>query len=273
MKKSEKIKLMAEKVSAAEELVKSYVDKYNEGIIVPTMKVTLVENGKKVKRDIPIKPEIDKYVGEYNLMAREVCYEEIFSSKEPLLEAVKRLTFTGIKFVEKINKKDNTMSCGVSNVEIPINLLDLHNRNKIGIDYTWSNCTEVLNQELAAKAVNDLTKNKKLLPSKLKEVRDSYRMSEIARKLQTPDGDILTDKTLLERLQKLTNQMIGENYKVMPQDLNFIKETLLKKGKGASVKCPTQISFVYNISAMLHSIVTGVDYEVIYNKINKTKAA
>ena len=101
-----------------------------------------------------------------------------------------------------------------------------------------------------------------------KDVNDSYAMSEIA--AQYDMGKNPTSKTnMLRTLTTVVQAMLGEEYKPVSHDVNFLLSVYSRKNRRAlTVSCANHRSFRNYIAEICHRIVTGKSYALDY-KVKK----
>lgn len=205
--------------------------------------------------------EIQKIVNEYTSIVREECFEECKASENPMLEAIKRLSFTtiGTKDTKKGDEKIPVRE--VIEKERAIDLLKLHKSvdGGIGADKNWVYLAEKLNFLLTAQKAVDLGVNPKA-------VHDSYAMSDIAKQIDM--GKTPTSKTnILKTLQTVITAMLGEEVKATSHDVNYLMSVYSRKNRRAlTVTCANHKYFRGYLAEICNHIVTGNPYEVDYKK-------
>lgn len=243
----------ATKKAELRELVEAQVKNYNDAI----------QNG---KYDEAMKADeaITQAVNEYTSIAREECFEECMAAENPMLEAVIRLTFAtiGVKDSKKGDEKIPVRE--LIDKDRAIDLLKLHKAVDGGIGYEkdWAHKAEKLNFLLTAQKAVDLG----VKPEKLKEIHDSYAMSDIAKQIEM--GKTPTSKTnLLKTLQVIITAMLGEEVKATSHDVNYLMSVYSRKNRKAlTVTCANHKYFRGYLAEICNHIVTGNDYEVDYKK-------
>lgn len=208
--------------------------------------------------------EIEETVNEYTGLARDQCFAECIATGNPMLEAVKRLTF------ETIAVKDETV--GEGTVKLPVRVLDdhrekaidlykLHNAaGGIGADKKWIDTVQKINFLLTAQKAVDLGLDPRA-------VNDSYAMSAIARDIDL--GKTPTSKTnMLRTLQTAVSAMIGDEYKATSHDVNFLLSVFSRKNRRAlTVSCATHKYMRGYMAEICHRIVTGGTYALDYKQV------
>ncbi len=242
MTREENIANLAQLRSDAETLVKDY----NEAI----------QSG---KYDLAMKADaamIEK-VNEYTSVVRDMCFEDCKNSEDPMLTAVKTLSFVTIGAKDEKKGDDKVPVRSVIDKERQIDLLKLQKYcGSIGADENWSHIAMKLNFLLTAQKCVDLGIDPKA-------VNDSYAMSEIARDFNM--GKTPTSKTnILKSLQSVVTAMLGGEYKATSHDVNYLMSVYSKKNRRAlTVTCANHKFFRNFLAEVCHRIVTpGATYEV-----------
>lgn len=245
MTREENIAKLAQLRSDAEELVKDY----NEA----------VQNG---KYDTAAKADnaMTETINEYTRNVRDMCFEDCKNTDNPMLTAIKTLSFVTIGVKDEQRGEDKFPVRSIVEKERQIDLLKLHKYcGSIGVDENWGHIAQKMNFLLTAQKCNDLGLNPK-------SINDSYAMSEIAREFSM--GKNPTSKTnLLKTLQMVVNAMIGEEYKATSHDVNYLMSVYSKKNRKAlTVTCANHRYFRNYLAEVCHRIVTGKSYEVDFKK-------
>lgn len=247
MSKAEKMERMNQLRAEVESQVKQFNELYGE---------------KKFDESSKIREEIDKKVGEYTGIAKKLCFDECAESPDgAMMEAVRRLSFKTIRIKENKPGKDDggVFNITVEEVYKPIDLVGLHDHcGGIGVNGNWYHIAQKMNFLLTAKHAKDLG------ITDLKTISDSYAMSEIAKGFDM--GKDPTSKTnLLKTLNTVISAMLGDDYKAVSHDVNFLLMVYAKKSKKAlTVTCSAHRNFVGYIAEICHRIVTGGSYGVEY---------
>lgn len=271
MTKTEKLAKMQELREKAESLVMLYNEGIQNGNPNPTMEKSEIVDGKPTEKkvEVYIKPEIEQVVNEYTSIAREICFEECIATGDAMLEAVKRLTYDTIGFKESKKGEEEIIVAEIVDRSKVIDLLKLHKVAKgIGKDKNWDSIIQKMNLEMTVRQAKRLIGNKGNLTKTLKEIRDSYAMSEIAKSIEL-GKDPTSNTKLLATLQTIVTAMIGEEYKPTSHDVNYLADLYASKGKTAlSVNCANHSYFTRYIMAICHRIVTSEDYEISFKKVS-----
>jgi len=249
MTNNERIEKMAVLKAQAEESVQKYND--------------LLQN-EKLSEAEKVYEDLTKTINEYTSLASVVCFENCKATGDPMLAAVTTYSF------QTIAVKGETRGEGDTAFEVfsivpkakQIDLLRLHKYcGSIGKDKNWVYMVEKLNMLMTAQKAM-------LLGLDPKKVRDCYYMNDISRDINL--GKTPTSNTsILKTLQLIVNAMIGEEYKAVSHDVNYLKSVYSKKGKAAlTVVCANHKYMRGYIMDICHRIVTGASYGLDY-KMNK----
>lgn len=206
--------------------------------------------------------EITETVNEYTAIARDECFSECKAADNPMLEAVKRLSFKTIGTKDTKQGEEKIPVRKIIDRERAIDLLKLHKsvEGGIGVDKNWAYLAEKLNFLLTAQKAVDLGINPK-------EVHDSYSMSEIAKQIDM--GKTPTSKTnILKTLQTVITAMLGDGVKATSHDVNYLMSVYSRKNRRAlTVACATHRYFRGYLAEICNHIITGNPYEVEYRKV------
>lgn len=197
-------------------------------------------------------------INEYTATVRDMCFEECKSTDDPMLTAVKTLSYVTIVVKDEQKGDDKVPVRVIVDKERQIDLLKLDKYcGGIGADKNWMHVAQKMNFLLTAQKARDLG----LDPAK---VNDSYAMSEIARQFDM--GKNPTSKTnMLRTLQMVVTAMLGDGYKATSHDVNFLLSVYSKKNRKALVvSCANHRNFRGYVMEVCHRIVTGKTYELEY---------
>lgn len=206
--------------------------------------------------------EIVDSVNEYTSIVRDMCFEDCAASDDPMMAAVTALSFMTIG-VKDTRKGDERLPVReVIERERQIDLLKLHKfvDGGIGHDKEWAYMIEKLNLLMTCQKAKDLG----IDPT---SINDSYAMSEIAKGYDL--GKNPASKTnLLKTLTSVIQAMVGEEYKPVSHDVNFLLSVYSRKSRKAlTVTCANHKYMRGYVMEICHRIVTGKTYEVDYRKI------
>lgn len=240
----------AELREKAEELVKVYNDAIQSG---------------KFEKAYKTDSELTEIVNEYTSIARSECFATCKAAENPMLEAIKMLTFSTIGTKDSKVGEEKIPVREIVDKERAIDLLKLHKEVEggIGVDKNWAHLAEKLNFLLTAQKAQDLG----ISPDGLKAIHDSYAMGEIAKQIDM--GKTPTSKTnLLRTLQTVITAMLGEDVKATSHDVAFLMSVYSRKNRKAlTVTCANHKYFRGYLAEICNHIVTGNPYEVDYKKV------
>lgn len=241
------------KITTKEELLKKVevlVPEYNNA----------VQNG-DFNTANKLNSEIEQAVNEYTSIARDECFKKLASTDDPMLSAIKQLTFETIKIKDNKVGEEKIPVRTIEQVEKAIDLLKLHKvvEGGIGKDKKWAAMIEKLNFLMTAQKAVDLGINPKA-------INDSYAMSDIARQIDM--GKTPTSKTnILKTVQAIVTAMIGEEYKAVSHDVNFLMSVYSRKNRKAlTVSCANHKYMRQYMMEICHRIVEGKSYDIQYKQ-------
>ena len=208
--------------------------------------------------------EIEQSVNEYTSIVRKECFDRIAATEDPMLTAVKELTYQTIKVKDSKVGDEKIPVRAIIEADKNIDLRKLHKQVKggIGKDKNWAAMIEKLNLLLTAQKAQDLGLDPK-------SVHDSYAMSDIAREINM--GKTPTSKTnILKTVQSIVTAMVGEEYKAVSHDVNFLMSIYSKKNRAAlTVSCANHKYMRQYMMEICHRIVEGKSYALDYKKNKK----
>lgn len=246
MTKEEMTTKLAEIRANVEALVKSYNEAAQTGEVA---------NAARIDQDI------QNAIGEYTNIARTIAFDECKAAADPMLEAVKRLTFQTIAVRDEKAEAAEIPVRVVTEKEKQIDLLKLHKyvEGGIGADHQWPYMIEKFNMLLTARKAEELG----IDPT---SINDSYAMSEIARNFDLGKNPASKTK-ILDTLRNIVTAMIGEEFAptVNSHDVAFLLSVYSKKGRKAlTVTCANHKFMRGYVMEICHRVVTGKVYEVEY---------
>ena len=206
--------------------------------------------------------EITDSVNEYTSIVRDMCFEDCAASDDPMMAAVTALSFMtiGVKDTKKGDEKLPVRE--VIEKERQIDLLKLHKfvEGGIGHNKEWAYMIEKFNLLMTCQKAKDLGIDPTV-------INDSYAMSEIAKGYDL--GKNPASKTnLLKTLTAIVQAMVGEEYKPVSHDVNFLLSVYSRKSRKAlTVTCANHKYMRGYVMEICHRIVTGKTYEVDYKKV------
>lgn len=249
MAEEKKIATKEELRAKAEALVLDYNDAFQNG-----------DYNKSTK----LNTEIEETVNEYTSIAREECFNKLKATEDPMLAAVKELTFMTIRAKDTKVGDEKIPVRVIEDSEKAIDLLKLHKAvsGGIGKDKNWASMIEKLNFLMTAQKAVDLGIDPK-------SVHDSYAMSDIARQIDM--GKTPTSKTnILKTVQAIVTAMVGEEFKATSHDVNYLFSVYSRKNRKAlTVSCANHKYMRQYMMEICHRIVEGKSYALDYRTMSK----
>lgn len=207
---------------------------------------------------------IDEAVNEYSGIARSICFDDLAATEDPMLEAIKKLSYEVVatKDTTKGDDKIPTLEVIVKDKQIDLLKLHKHIEGGIGHDKGWNYNVEKFNFLLTAQKAIDLGIDPK-------EINDSYAMSDLSKQIDM--GKTPTSKTnILKTLTKVVQAMIGEEYKPTSHDVNFLMSVYSKKSRKAlTVTCANHKYLRGYLMEICNRIVTGGVYGLDYKAVKQ----
>lgn len=245
MTREEMVSKLSELYTTADRLVKSYNDAMQEGRV----------------DELPgIEHDLDQAVGEYANVARQIVFDDCKATDDPMLEAVKRLSYTIIAVKDETVEGTDIPKRTIVEKEKQIDLLKLHKHcDGIGADHQWPYMIEKFNFLLTARKADELGIDPK-------NINDSYAMSEIARAFDLGKNPASKTK-ILDTLRNIVVAMLGEEYApaVNSHDVAFLLSIYSKKSRKAlTVSCANHKFMRGYVMEICHRVVTGKTYDVEY---------
>lgn len=246
MTRAEKEAKLKELRATVEEKVKAYNEAMQDGKFDDVQKLDT---------------ETTDSVNEYTSIVRDMCFEDCAASEDPMMAAVTALSFMtiGVKDTKKGDEKLPVRE--VIEKERQIDLLKLHKfvDGGIGHNKEWAYMIEKFNLLMTCQKAKDLGIDPK-------DINDSYAMSEVAKGYDL--GKNPASKTnLLKTLTAIVQAMVGEEYKPVSHDVNFLLSVYSRKSRKAlTVTCANHKYMRGYIMEICHRIVTGKTYEVDYKR-------
>ncbi len=251
----------------AEALIKEYNEAVQNGNFAPTIEVPKIDASGNPTGDTEtmlIREVVEQLINEHTAIAREECFDALKATDDPMIEAVKQLTFSTIRINDKKvgEDKQKIPVSFIENTERPIDLLKLHKYvggDGIGKDKNWAYIIEKLNFLMTAQKAVDLGIDPKT-------INDSYAMSDISKQINF--GKTPTSKTnLLKTLQAIVTAMIGEEYKATSHDVAFLMSVYSRKNRAAlTVSCANHKYMRQYMAEICHRIVLEKSYALDYKR-------
>lgn len=212
---------------------------------------------------------------EYLVEQQSAVFAALASEENPMLAAIKKLTFTIIKHNDKTDKDRDLTTRELITKDRQIDLLRFDeycskaNKAEIAHDPLWQYKVQCFNQLMCLRSAREL----KIDP---KAISDSYYIAEKAKEIdmgKTPDSN----SSILKALQSCIDAIIfvddgkGKNtYKASSHDVAYLLMTYTRKGKTALSVATANHSTMRNfVSVICHRVVTGESYTIEYKEDKK----
>lgn len=202
-------------------------------------------------------------VDEYNTLVRKRCFAECKAAEDPMLEAVKRMTYEGIAYEDKKGKDDDFSVRKVIPKAKKIDLLRLHEYcGGIGKDTKWRYMVERM---CALVTINT--------SSDIESAQIDYPLSDIARTFNFSEEANMKSVTSTQKaMQIVVNAMIGDEYKVYPRDANYLRHIWTEKGKGVqTVRSATLNKMAEYMLEVCNRIVTNGVYKMENKDVDRAE--
>ena len=209
-----------------------------------------------------IDAKLTEAVNEYTALSRDICFCDCRDSGNPMIEAVRRLSYPSIALKDGKVGEAKILVREVVDRDKQIDLLKLHKFcGGIGADEQWPYMVEHFNKILTAWKATQLG----IDPT---EINDSYAMSKISRDINM--GKTPTSNTqILKQLRMVVTAMIGEEYagNLISHDVNFLTSVYTRKDRAAlTVTCANHKYMRGYLMEICNHIITGKAYELKYKK-------
>lgn len=213
----------------------------------------------------PIAEEIDQCVAKYTEISRLACFNALKAEENPMIEAVKQLTFPTIRAKDSRSGDEKIPVRSIEDSERYIDLLALHKHvggDGIGADRMWAYKAEKMNMLMTVFKAKELG----IPDDKIKEINDSYAMAEISKSIDLGKNPI-SNSNLLRTLTTIVQAMIGEEYKPTSHDVAYLKSVYSNGSrKPRTVKVSNHKYMRQHLANICNHIVTKLPYEVDYRK-------
>lgn len=216
------------------------------------------KEGKKQEAE-DLMADLAEIVEYANKLKAHQVYSELSKAKDPMLEAVKLVSYECTAIKEE--KKDGA-AIGKIKVDEKMKEIDLLRLDRmcggIGKNDEWVEHAEKFNFIMTKCVAKELGS---------KQDFSDYAMSKIAREFNLGEkADITSNTTLLKALRTIIKDMIGDEYKVISYDVNYVKAAFSKKGKSKlSISVATHKHMRSILLNACHRIVTNAKaYNVEY---------
>lgn len=211
----------------------------------------------KVTDATKIQSELDDIMSEYTGTARQICFEDCKNSGDPMMAAVKQLTFKSIKAIYRAPEGELIEKCSIDEVDKAIDLEKLHKYcDGIGKDQKWLYYAQKLNFLLTVQKAKDLGIDPKA-------INNSYAVAEICNSIDM--GKTPTSKTnMLKTLNLVIAAMVGEEFKATSHDVNYLLTIWAKKStkKALTVTAARHKTMYGFLAEICHRIVLSKVYDI-----------
>lgn len=214
-------------------------------------------------------------VKEYNIASRDLVFANAFekageenNTTAVMIAAVTALTYPTIRLSDKKDEDSVIPVREITSDRKRLPLAKMPDFGKVGADEKWLGAAEKFNVEMIARAIKDLVDESVDLPTYLKSINKTMKMSKIAQEFELGENPVSNTK-LLDTLRTVIKMMIGEEYaaKVITRDVRMIEYRYISEDKkdrtGFTNKVCTKKDFVDLLLIVGHHVVTGKPYEVI----------
>lgn len=248
MTRAEQTSKLQELRATVEEKVKAYNEAFQE---------------KKFSESVVIDTEITSAINEYTSIVRDMCFEDCKNSDNPMLAAVRMLSFMTIGVKDELEGETKIPVRSVIEKERQIDLLKLHKYcGGIGADKNWVYIVERFNMLMTVQKAVDLGIDPKA-------INDSYAISEIAKALDLGKNPV-SKTNILKTLRGVISAMMGEEFekKANSHDVNFLLSIYSRKNRKAlTVTCANHKYMRGYVMEICHRIVTDGTYGIEYKKL------
>lgn len=214
-------------------------------------------------------------VKEYNIASRDLVFANAFEkageendTTAVMIAAVTALTYPTIRLSDKKDEDSVIPVREITGDRKRLPLAKMPDYGKVGADEKWLGAAEKFNVEMIARALKDLVDESVDLPTYLKSINKTLKMSKIAQEFELGENPVSNTK-LLDTLRTVVKMMIGEEYaaKVITRDVRMIEYRYISEDKkdrtGFTNKVCTKKDFVDLLLIVCHHAITGKPYEVI----------
>lgn len=217
-----------------------------------------------LKRMSELENEWNEKVKEYSKLSREKDLLHFAQQDNPLFALVEKLTYPTIRVKdEKVEDSDTKVKSLINGFKLhdPKNLAAFCkgrtiNGKKVTIPHGWDTPIAQLNARFIVKTRQDMG-----VP--LSKDGDNDRIKEVVRLIQKGETPC-SNTALLANLGQAVTALIGEAYKPVSHDINFMKKTFTKKTSRAilDVTAATGNQTRSLVTEICHRLVTNKSYNV-----------
>lgn len=252
--------------------------KMKETIVSDVEKASKAISAGKLKDLNAVDAHLAKMEKAYEALSMEMAFDSVLSAENPVLECIKKYSFTTLKHAEKKSEGDDKHVIGYEVVERE-RQIDLLRFCKYAKEYNptistdWEYSAAKLNQLLCLRTAKEL----KCSDLEIKEIAKSYYLKEQAKRIEL-GGTPTSNTQIAKALQTVIDAIIfdddgkGKNkYLCNNHDVAFILACYTRKGKSAlSVSVSKDAYFRKILTEVCLRIVDGGKYTVDgYRKIKE----
>ena len=185
----------------------------------------------------------------------------------PLVNALKKLRYQTMRYRVANDKETGLPTCTTyyADVDIPLAYFeryacDVKKLDSAGVNHEWIYLIEKFTQLMSVYICTEIGAD-------MKRLKDSYYIRDVARKLEL--GETPTSKTQIQKLlQKVSEAMIGTEFKTTSHDASYLMHTLVNKDKRSAntVVFPTSKTVSGLIGDILHRVIIDGEYKMKFRE-------
>lgn len=185
----------------------------------------------------------------------------------PLVNALKKLRYQTMRYRVANDKETGLPTCTTYYVDADIPLAyferyayDVKKLDSAGVNHDWIYLIEKFTQLMSVYICTEIGAD-------MKRLKDSYYIRDVARKLEL--GETPTSKTQIQKLlQKVSEAMIGTEFKTTSHDASYLMHTLVNKDKRSvnTVVFPTSKTVSGLIGDILHRVIIDGEYKMKFRE-------
>lgn len=185
----------------------------------------------------------------------------------PLVNALKKLRYQTMRYRVANDKETGLPTCTTyyADADIPFAYFeryacDVKKLDSAGVNHEWIYLIEKFTQLMSVYICTEIGAD-------MKRLKDSYYIRDVARKLEL--GETPTSKTQIQKLlQKVSEAMIGTEFKTTSHDASYLMHTLVNKDKHSvnTVVFPTSKTVSGLIGDILHRVIIDGEYKMKFRE-------
>lgn len=185
----------------------------------------------------------------------------------PLVNALKKLRYQTMRYRVANDKETGLPICNTyyTDVDVPLPYFeryacDVKKLDSAGVNHDWIYLIEKFAQLMSVYICTEIGAD-------IKRLKDSYYIRDVARKLEL--GETPTSKTQIQKLlQKVSEAMIGTEFKPTSHDASYLMHTLVNKDRRAAntVVFPTSKTVSALIGDILHRVIIDGEYKMKFRE-------